>query len=238
MRVIYLDHSGFAVELQDRLLIFDYFNFTPDGGGFADGVVPQAKLGEYKEVYFFASHAHADHFKKGIFSMAGDNVKYILSSDIRTPEGLPHISLGKGDRYADEFLSVYAGGSTDIGISFVIEAAGKKFFHAGDLNCWHWATEWSKEEENAAREAYHAELDDIAEYVKDLDLAFLPVDPRMKEVYDEGAQTFAARFCPKYIIPMHCWGDYSVTERFQRDMMEQGICAFSYQRRGEEFVIG
>ncbi|MBR4080135.1 MAG: MBL fold metallo-hydrolase [Christensenellaceae bacterium] len=237
MRVYYLDHSGFAVELQDRLLIFDYFNFKPDNGGFAEGVVPAGRLREYKEVYFFASHAHADHFKKGIFSMAGENVKYILSSDIRTPEDLEHVSLDKGDRYTDDFLSVYAGGSTDIGVSFVIEAAGKKIFHAGDLNCWHWTTEWSDAEEQAARDAYHAELDDLAEYLQRIDLAFLPVDSRMKGIYDEGARTFASRFCPKHIIPMHCWGDYPITARFAGDMAKQGIKAFSYTQRGAEFVI-
>jgi len=237
MRIIYLDHSGFAVELQDRLLIFDYFNFSPDNGGFAEGVVPAQMLGKYQQVYFFASHAHADHFKKGIFAMAGENVKYILSSDIRTPDGLEHISLSKGEHYADEFLSVYAGGSTDLGVSFVIEAAGKKIFHAGDLNCWHWTTEWTDAEEPEARDFYERELEDIAPQVQAADLAFLPVDPRMKGIYDEGARTFVSRFRPKHVIPMHCWGNYSVTERFQQDMEEQGIRAFSYTHRGQEFVI-
>lgn len=52
----------------------------------------------------------------------------------------------EGDCYADDVLRVHAFGSTDVGISFLVEAEGKKIFHAGDLNNWHWMDESSEVE--------------------------------------------------------------------------------------------
>ena len=55
MKVTYLYHSGFAVELQKHVLIFDYI---------------QGKLPVWdqdKTILFFASHKHQDHFVLQIF---------------------------------------------------------------------------------------------------------------------------------------------------------------------------
>lgn len=236
MHVRYLDHSGFAVTLQNRLLIFDYVNF--DGASWEDGVVPRDALSEYDAVYFFVSHSHGDHFSKKIYSLARENpnVRYFIAADVTQDRQVPYTVLTPGRVYRDGFLTVRAGGSTDAGVSFLIDAAGKRIFHAGDLNCWHWQGEWSRAEENAARAAYAEELDRIAPYVGALDLAFLPVDPRMKGNYDEGARIFAERFRPKAIVPMHFWGDYSVTETFRTAMLEQGLQAHALHRRGESVI--
>ena len=43
--------------------------------------------------------------------------------------------------YSDGNIKVKAFGSTDIGISFMVEAEGLTIFHAGDLNYWHWKEE-------------------------------------------------------------------------------------------------
>ena len=69
---------------------------------------------------------------------------YIFSQDILHEEKLlstDTVWLKKGDCYADDVLRVHAFGSTDVGISFLVEAEGKKIFHAGDLNNWHWMDE-------------------------------------------------------------------------------------------------
>ena len=57
MKVTYIYHSSFAVELEKSMLIFDYYG---------KGDLPERPAG--KQVYFLNSHSHPDHFSKTIFN--------------------------------------------------------------------------------------------------------------------------------------------------------------------------
>lgn len=54
VKVYYLNHSGFAVETDTKVLIFDYYKDP-------EKVLPRLQAGE-KPFWFFVSHSHADHF--------------------------------------------------------------------------------------------------------------------------------------------------------------------------------
>ena len=60
MKVTYIYHSSFAVELEKSMLIFDYYG---------KGDLPERPAG--KQVYFLNSHSHPDHFSKTIFNLRG-----------------------------------------------------------------------------------------------------------------------------------------------------------------------
>ena len=45
--------------------------------------------------------------------------------------------LAKGGTWSDETLSVWALGSTDSSVSWIVETEGKRIFYAGDLNNWY-----------------------------------------------------------------------------------------------------
>ena len=49
IKVTYLDHSGFLVELEDAYFLFDYYK----------GRLPQIDL--EKKMFVFVSHVHHDH---------------------------------------------------------------------------------------------------------------------------------------------------------------------------------
>ena len=57
MKVTYLNHSGFLLELEDCYIIFDYYR----------GELPL--LNKEKEVFVFCSHVHADHYNPKVFSL-------------------------------------------------------------------------------------------------------------------------------------------------------------------------
>ena len=54
IKVTYLDHSGFLVELEDAYFLFDYYK----------GRLPQIDL--EKKMFVFVSHVHHDHYRKDI----------------------------------------------------------------------------------------------------------------------------------------------------------------------------
>ena len=69
--------------------------------------------------------------------------------------------IAKGASYSDDKVCIQAFGSTDVGVSWYIETEGKRLFHAGDLNNWHWVEECTKEESMQYEKAYLGELKDI-----------------------------------------------------------------------------
>ena len=74
IQVTYLYHSGFAVELDRHLLVFDYYR----------GELP--KVPEGKKLIIFASHKHQDHFQLSVLKWGethSTNTSYFLGNDIK-----------------------------------------------------------------------------------------------------------------------------------------------------------
>ena len=172
MRLTYIYHSGFAIEADEFAILIDYYKDT--GRSPEKGFVHEKLLNRAGTLYVLSSHFHPDHFnpevlrwktyKKGIVYLFG---KDILKRNRAGKEDA--IYLKKGDFYEDHNLRIKAFGSTDSGISFLIEAEGKRLFHAGDLNNWHWKDESTPEEAAEAEQNYLKELDDLAKATDKLD---------------------------------------------------------------------
>lgn len=94
--------------------------------------------------------------------------------------------MKKGEVYEDELLKVHAFGSTDVGVSFLIEVDGKKVFHAGDLNNWHWMDESDEPEWKGYEKNYFHELEFIMDYTREMNLVMFPVDFRLGKEYMRG----------------------------------------------------
>ena len=106
MQVIFIHHSCFLVEVDDLVLIFDYF-----GGDRVNGFHFTGKIPDYApdtKIYMFASHKHQDHFDMDIlrWSEKYTNVHYILSKDIRiSPHFLQKHGIDPGVRKKVTFVS-------------------------------------------------------------------------------------------------------------------------------------
>ena len=161
-------------------------------------------------LYILASHFHPDHFHPEVLKWKEQkpDIKYIFSKDIlkrRRAKADDAIYLKKGDAYQDELLTIKAFGSTDVGISFLIETEGRRIFHAGDLNNWHWKDESTPQEVAEAEGNYLKELDIIAKETSVMDLVMFPVDPRLGTDFMRGAQQFIDRIKTSVFVPMHFW---------------------------------
>ena len=143
MKLTYIFHSGFVLETERCILVFDYWMDPAH--------VMNDYLGTTKHVYVFASHFHEDHFTKEIFKWQDSipNISYLLSKDIlkrrRANQEDATVWMAKGATWEDENLKVIATGSNDSGVSWIVEIAStsagstepKRIFHAGDLCNWY-----------------------------------------------------------------------------------------------------
>lgn len=226
MRLIYIYHSGFIVEGDGFAVIIDYYKDSGENG--KEGVV-QEYLKEWKgKLYVLASHAHADHFNPEILEWRcrRPGIRYILSEDIRKgrmQEEEDIVWLDRGNGWQDGRLRVRAFGSTDAGISFLIEGGGKRIFHAGDLNNWHWKEESTPQEVRQSEAEFLKAVGELARSTDRLDLVMFPVDPRLGEDYMRGAGQFIDRIPVTYFVPMHFWGKYGAAAAFRKCAESRGV---------------
>lgn len=194
----FLHHSGFMLELETMILVFDYY------------MDPLKRLEDRlektdKPVYFFVSHVHGDHFNRAIRKFEKRASGYFLHRDCHlalADESLLH-EMDVGETVNEGPLSVHMYGSTDAGGSYMVEAEGLTIFHAGDLNWWHWAGEGDSENREA-RDWFFRELSCIKE--KEVDIAMLPVDARQQAAREWGVKAYLSHFSAGLLIPMHAFG--------------------------------
>ena len=209
MKITYIHHSSFLVELKQLSLLFDYFQ-------------GDVKLPEGKPAVIFASHRHGDHFSPVIFDFAKgrQDVYYVLSDDIwekRTPPELRDriVFAGPGQEFSLPWLSgisVRTFKSTDEGVAFLIRSPEGVIYHAGDLNNWQWEGEpkdWNRNMEVNYRRQLEAMKNEK------IDVAFVPLDPRQGKDFYRGMDDFMKMVGAARVFPMHCWDDFTVISRLK-----------------------
>ena len=212
MKITYIHHSCFLIELEQLYLLFDYVK----------GTLPV--LSPDKDLLVLVSHRHGDHFSPDIFDLAEQHpkIRYILSDDIwqnRVPEQhfcrTEYMDSGKVLSLPDGGgVQITAFKSTDQGIAFLVENDGKVLYHAGDLNDWKWTGE-SKAWNNDMDASYRRELEKIHNLGLVPDVAMLPLDGRQEEWFYLGIHEFMEIVGAKAVLPMHFWEDYDIIRRLK-----------------------
>lgn len=212
MKVVYISHSGFYIELKRHAFLIDYYK----------GKIPD--IPEEKELYVLVSHVHGDHYNPDIFGLSDSRqVKFVLSSDIAVNRPGDEICFLEPDVVKEfgntqDLVRIHTLKSTDEGAAFDITCEGVRFYHAGDLNWWHWDEE-GEEWNTWVEKAYQEEIDKLADSVKDGELpftaAFLPLDPRQGEAFYLGFDYFMKQVGAAYAFPMHFWKQPEITKRLR-----------------------
>lgn len=240
MKLTYIYHSCFALEFNACTVIVDYYKDTVMP--FDKGLIHSQLLNRQGKLYVLSSHSHPDHFNPEIlqWKKQKEDIQYIFSRDIldaglTTKEDA--IYLDKFDTYKDNLISIKAFGSTDIGISFLIQTEGKQIFHAGDLNNWHWNEECPAEESQVYENNYLNELELLAKEVHHLNLAIFPVDPRLGKDYMKGAEQFISKIPTDIFAPMHFAESYKKAAAFAPYAETRKCKSLKWTHRGEDIVF-
>jgi L-ascorbate metabolism protein UlaG (beta-lactamase superfamily) len=227
LSIEYIDHSGFQVQIDNNLFIFDFFKGTPHL--------------QDKNIYVFSSHIHPDHYNPQIFEwqMKWPNIQYILSSDICNDPSIPvkrdNVTfISPYQEISVNDFTVKAYGSTDEGVSFLVRCNELNLFHAGDLNWWHW---WGDTPLNIemAEKAFKEEISKIKG--EHIDIAFFPVDPRLEHYYSIGAEYFIQEIKPKILIPMHFGENFEALKKFTKKIKNSSTEIIELTHREQLFEI-
>ncbi|MTI60745.1 MAG: MBL fold metallo-hydrolase [Firmicutes bacterium] len=236
--IYHLYHSGVFLEIDDTVLIFDYYYDIPVPGreGLEAGVVDTACL-KGKRVYVFVTHRHSDHYNPLIFDWQKrvKGIKYILSNDIKIKSrGHNMIFMEKYQERIIDDIKVRTYGTTDQGLSYFLEVKDLNIYHAGDLNWWKWPG-FSIEKQLQEERDFKNEVARIKDEV--IDIAFIPVDPRLGENYYLAGKYFAQSLEPELLVPIHFGDNYQITDKFAAIMADTAVDSAVLAGRGSKIVF-
>ena len=211
MNVTYIHHSCFLVETDRFYYLFDY----------EKGALPE--MNREKPIFVLSSHSHGDHYAPEIFPLLQDcgmaDIRAVLSDDIEAPGNVNVLTVSPGKEYdlgPQQKLTTFR--STDLGVAFLIEDRQQLIYHAGDLNDWVWEEESDAYNEEMTA-SYRKQIGLLSETLKgrEIDMAFVVLDPRQEKDYDRGMCFFLENIPAKKVYPMHYWEDPSVIGTFLKD---------------------
>lgn len=214
MKVTYIHHSGFLVETDRFYYLFDY----------EKGVLPE--MDREKPMFVLSSHSHGDHYNPEVFSLLKERgmhcVRAVLSDDVEAPAAMDVLQVSPGKEYdLESQVKLTTFRSTDLGVAFLIADQQRLIYHAGDLNDWVWEEETDTYNQEMTRN-YREQINLLAEKLdhREIDTAFVVLDPRQEKDYDRGMCFFLENIPAKKVYPMHYWEDPSVIGTFLKDHPE------------------
>lgn len=253
MKVTYIHHSSFCIELGKIVLIFDYCNGKKIPFCSYSGKMPE--FSKDIQMYVFSSHSHPDHFDIEVlkWSRRYDDIQYIFAKEVKKKLGnsalqrvLPDMDIDKikekihylkpEEKRKIGHVSIETLLSTDSGVAFVVECFGKIIYHAGDLNWWHWEGE-PEQENRYQKETYQRQINILSD--RNIDLAFVIIDPRQENNMFLGIDYFTEHVDAKNIIPMHMWKKYKYIREYKNSHRDRKIaeCIVEIQYENQQFIF-
>ena len=72
---------------------------------------------------------------------------------------------------------------------------------------------------------------------EDIDIAFIPVDPRLEEYYYLSAEYFAETIKPKFLVPMHFRDNFHITKKIKEKLSSYKTKVLEIEGKNQEFDI-
>lgn len=264
LKVTYLNHSGFLLKWETCCWVFDYYKgeipkldptkeiFVFVSHSHRDHFNPAvfALAAVYPKVtYIFSNEVKQGCRKlvkasgkvqlsqKQMFKVCGGGIASKTIHMVPIPEvqflrSRTHMELH--DQQGNP-LNIFGLQSTDCGCAFLIGYQGKIIYHAGDLHWWYWSGETESFNKKMTAD-FKKEMKYLAG--QEIDLAFSPLDPRQGSDYALGMNYLLQQAKVKHVFPMHCWNDYSVCGRYQKEyQLPQHTTFYPIEKDGQSWEL-
>lgn len=226
--VTYLVHSCFIVELDDKVMLFDY----PGSRFYRENMddILRSKL-KGREALIFSSHSHGDHFSPDVFKFEKMTsfAHFILSSDITFRKSTSNVRLmDPGEEIKIGEISIETYESNDAGVAFMIRYRNKTIYYGGDLAKWNWP-EWSSAKRNDHVKVFEEVLKRLEK--EGVDIAFSNMDERLESW--AGPLEFIRSVKPRYFVPMHTFGNEGWIDDLVDENVPSHTIIFEYDDTGD-----
>jgi L-ascorbate metabolism protein UlaG (beta-lactamase superfamily) len=227
-----LGGNGWALELGNKLLIFDYVEGTDPNPPAADearnlqrGYIDTEEIKDY-ETYVFVTHSHPDHYDPIIIGwqdMIDDITFFFGWGASEDPEH--HYLIGPRAHIRSGSVEVFTINSHHAGVpevAYLVKTDGLTIYHNGD---------------------YMASYVEDFEYLKTasdhIDIAFVIGWPYTDHQQFQQALLLNEMFSPKYMFAICREGDEERCGQFANLLAEHGVdAAVQYaEQRGDQFFI-
>lgn len=221
-QIWYLGHSGWAIQTQSRLLIFDYTEEAEPAAtrSLGNGYIDPQEIRNLSVVVFI-SHAHRDHWDPRVLEWEETipDITYVFGwrpeergpqgDEDGTPRGAEHLfcdferqELIIGSMRVRTIVHDFDGIPE---AAFVVDLDGITLFHSGDHG----------NGPPPFRQAFVENLEYVAEVAPEIDLAFIPM---------WGEESFVVTTLrPMYTFPMHDLGREHQYARFAARAEAEGL---------------
>lgn len=232
IRIWSLGGNGWALELGNRLLIFDYVESTdpnPPAAGearnFQRGYINPEEIDDY-QVYVFVTHSHPDHYDPVILEWQDhiDDITYFFGWQAGDdPEH--RYMIGPRAHAQSGTLHVFTINSHHAGVpevAYLVKMDGKTIYHNGDY-----------------MSSYVEDFEYLKTISDHIDIAFVIGWPYTNHQHFQQAMLLAEMFHPQHLFAICREGDEEKCRQFAYLLQENGVdAAVQYsEQRGQEFII-
>lgn len=214
--VWFLGDNGWAVNVGDKMLIFDYMegDFAPlpsasENRGLDQGYIDPQELSDF-DVYVFVTHEHFDHYDRVILRWADfcERITYIFGWQAgNDPDHHYLIGPRAQERVGDlEIITINSHHSGVPEVAYLVKVDGITIYHNGDYK--------------SDYERDFAYLQTITEHI---DIAFVIGWPFPEDQYFQQALLLAELFSPTYMFESYPTGNADKAEQFAEMLPELGV---------------
>ena len=230
-RVWYLGSNGWALQIGEKLLIFDYQEMSdPDPPASGEprnlerGYIDVDELRTF-DSYVFVTHSHQDHFDPVIFEWQEqvEEITYFFGWKAgNNPEH--HYLVGPRATTQAGDVEVYTINSHHAGVpevAFLVKVDGYTIYHNGDY-----------------RAEYVQDYEYLRTFTDHIDIAFVIGHPFVDHPYFQQAVRLNEVFHPTYMFAINREGEEYKCRQFAELLAEHGIevNVISGERRGDSFA--
>lgn len=234
MKIIYIYHNCFIIDLGSKKLLFDYPKILNEEA--VNFVINTIKN---NDLIVFISHSHNDHFTEEVIELRKFVKSFICITSYDVIEASNRMKnlcyeVKDGDSLKIDNIIVDVYGSSDIGVSFLLKISSIKVYYAGDNANWK-REQLPPELNEKIEKTFKKVISEIKNKEGSVDIAFL-VFCEICEDYG-GISYIVRELKPQLLVPMHLSGNTKIFETYKKYFKNLSCNIFTYHNLGDTYYV-